>query len=266
MSLLERLFAIPTVRKALWGLWYPFLTRRLQGEEVLFLNYAFESDPPVGLILEPEDESNRACIQLYHHVASQVPLRGRQVLEVSCGHGGGASWIARTLEPARYTGLDLNPAGIRFCQNRHSTPGLSFRQGDAQKLPWADASLDAVINVEASHCYPDFPGFLAEVSRVLRPGGHFLYADFRFSPEIAQWEADLERAPLTVMRTRDISAEVLRGMTFNAARSEALVRERLPAFLHGPGRDFAGLPGSRIYEALRTGEMSYRSFCLQKAG
>ena len=264
MSLLERLFAIPAVRKGLWSLWYPFLTRRLQGEEVLFLNYAFESDPPVGLALEAADEANRACIQLYHHVASQVQLEGREVLEVSCGHGGGASWITRTLRPAHYTGLDLNPTGIRFCQNRHRVPGLSFRQGDAQKLPFEAGSLDVVINVEASHCYPDFAGFLAEVARVLRPGGHLLYADFRFAGEIADWEAELAGSPLVEVGTRDISAEVLRGMACNAARSEALVRERLPRFLHGPGRDFAGLPGSRVYEALRTGEMTYRSWCLRK--
>ena len=171
MSLLEPLFATPFIRKAIWQLWYPFLTRRLKSEEVLFLNYAFETDPPIGLPLNAEDEPNRACIQLYHHVASQVELRGRDVLEVSCGHGGGASWITRTMQPASYTGLDLNPTGVRFCQQRHQVPGLKFIQGDAQKLPFADNSLDAVINVEASHCYPDFPGFLREVARVLKPGG-----------------------------------------------------------------------------------------------
>lgn len=264
MSLLERLFAIPSVRKGLWRLWYPYLTRRLRGEEVLFLNYAFESDPPVGLPLDPDDEPNRACIQLYHHVASQVALEGKDVLEVSCGHGGGASWIARSMKPASYTGLDLNPAGIRFCRQRYRVPVLSFRQGDAQRLPFSDQSLDAVINVEASHCYPDFPGFLAEVVRVLRPGGHFLYADFRFKSDLAQWESDLATAPLTVVRTRDIRPEVLRGMERNAARSEALICERLPGWLHSLGRDFAGVPGSRVYEALAAGEVSYRSWCFRR--
>ena len=66
MSLLETLFSIGPVRKLIWRLWYPFLTRRLRGQEVLFLNYAFETDPPVGLALNAEDEPNRACIQLYH--------------------------------------------------------------------------------------------------------------------------------------------------------------------------------------------------------
>jgi SAM-dependent methyltransferase len=145
MSLLERLLAIAPIRKAIWQLWYPYLTRKLRGEEVLFLNYAFETDPPVNLHLDPTDEPNRACIQLYHHVASQVDLTGKQVLEVSCGHGGGASWITRTMNPASYTGLDLNPTGIQFCQQRHSIRQLQFIQGNAQKLPFPDASLDAVI-------------------------------------------------------------------------------------------------------------------------
>jgi len=264
MSLLERLFSIPAIRKAIWQLWYPFLTRRLRGEEVLFLNYAFETDPPVGLRLDDADEANRGCIQLYHHVASQVDLKGKTVLEVSCGHGGGASWITRMMQPAAYTGLDLNPTGIRFCQRRHPVPGLSFQQGDAQRLPFPDASLDAVINVEASHCYPDFPGFLAEVARVLKPGGHFLYADFRFEPDIAEWEAAIAAAPLQVVQTRIINPEVLRGMEMNAQRSQELIVQRLPGFLHALGRDFAGIPGSRVYEALRAGELLYRSWCFRK--
>lgn len=264
MSLLERLFSIPPVRKLIWRLWYPFLTRRLCGEEVLFLNYAFETEPPVGLTLDPQDEPNRACIQLYHHVASQVDLRGKNVLEVSCGHGGGASWLTRTMQPASYTGIDLNPTGIAFCQKRHQVPGLVFNQGDAQRLPFPNNSLDAVINVEASHCYPDFPGFLNEVARVLKPGGHFLYADFRFSDQFPEWEAAIAYTPLKIVQTRDIRDEVLRGMECNASRSEALICQRLPKSLHALGRDFAGLPGSRVYEALKARELSYRSWCFRK--
>lgn len=264
MSLLERLFSIPSIRKAIWRMWYPFLTRRLRSEEVLFLNYAFETDPPVGLKLDEADEVNRGCIQLYHHVASQVDLKGKTVLEVSCGHGGGASWIMRTMQPAAYTGLDLNPTGIGFCQRRHALPGLTFTQGDAQRLPFGDASLDAVINVEASHCYPDFPGFLAEVARVLRPGGHFLYADFRFEPDFQAWEKAIAEASMRIVQTRIINAEVLRGMDLNAPRSQALIVQRLPGFLHALGRDFAGIPGSRVYEALREGELSYRSWCFRR--
>jgi len=267
MPLIDHLLAIGPVRKAIWKMWYPYLTRRLRaGEEVLFLNYAYEEEPPAGLPLEPADEPNRACIQLYHHVATQADLRGKDVLEVSCGHGGGASWLTRTLRPQSYTALDLNPAGIAFCRQRHRVDGLTFVQGDAQNLPFGGASFDAVINVEASHCYPDFPRFLAEVARVLRPGGHFLYADFRFAEGFPPWEAALVAGPLARLRTRVINPEVLRGLERNSARSTALIVKHLPKFLHALGRDFAGVEGSRIHTAVKSGVMSYRSFCLQKPG
>lgn len=265
MPLIDHLLGSARVRRAIWQLWYPYLTRRIRADDVLFLNYAFVEEPPRALPLDPADEINRACIQLYHHVATQVDLRGRAVLEVSCGHGGGASWIARQLKPASYTGLDLNPSGIRFCRERHRVDGLTFVRGDAERLPFPDASFDAVLNVEASHCYPSLPRFLAEVARVLRPGGHFLYADFRFAQGFADWDAALAGAPLTLRATRDISAEVLRGMRQNSERSMALIVRHLPKFLHGLGRDFAGIEGSRIYEALKSGEVSYRSYCFEKA-
>jgi SAM-dependent methyltransferase len=44
---------------------------------------------------------------------------------------------------------------------------------------WLEYSLSIAINVEASHCYADVPRFLAEVQRVLTPGGLLLFADFR---------------------------------------------------------------------------------------
>lgn len=216
--------------------------------------------------LAPDDEVNRACIQLYYHVATQVDLAGKTVLEVSCGHGGGASYLTRTFHPQRYTGLDLNPSGIRFCQQRHQIEGLDFIQGDAENLPFQPNTFDAVINVEASHCYPNFPRFLAEVARVLRRGGNFLYADFRFSDSVVEWDQALVAAPLQVLRTRNINAEVLRGMNLNSARSMALLARRLPKFLHPLGSDFAGVKGSRIYTGLESGEISYRSYWFTKPG
>ena len=146
-------------------------TRLLGGDDWLFFNYGYEEDPPMALPLAASDEPHRFFIQLYHRTATQVDLSGKRVLEVSCGHGGGASYLTRTLHPASYTGLDLNPAGIEFCRKRHNLPGLDFVHGDAENLPFADQSFDAVVNVEASHLYPHFPRFLAEVARMLAPEG-----------------------------------------------------------------------------------------------
>jgi len=218
----------------------------------------------MGIPLAPGDEPNRACIQLYHHVAAQEELRGKNVLEVSCGHGGGASYLTRALEPKSYTALDLNPAGINFCKQRHRVDGLTFVQGDAENLPFESDFFDAVINVEASHCYRNFPKFLTEVERVLRPGRHFLYADFRFADGMAKWEKAMAEAPLKILHQRNISAEVLRGMNRNSPRSQDLIARHLPKFLHALGADFAGVKGSRIHKALNHGELSYRSYCFEK--
>jgi len=266
VPVIDHLFSIGWIRKAIWQLWYPFLTRRLHGEEVLFLNYAYDEEPPMGIPLAKGDEPNRAWIQLYHHVATQVELRGKDVLEVSCGHGGGASYLTRALQPQRYTALDLNPAGIRFCKQRHIVDGLTFEQGDAENLPFSSDTFDVVINIEASHCYPNFPQFLAEVARVLRPGGYFLYADFRFADGVAKWEAALAAAPLKIRHVRNINAEVLRGMNQNSPRSQDLIAQYLPKLLHKLGADFAGVKGSRIHNALNSGQLSYRSYCFEKVG
>ena len=194
---------------------YRIQTRLFATDDVVFLNIGYEEDPPMALPLAESDEPNRFYIQLYHRTATQADLRGKRVLEVGCGHGGGASYLTRTLHPASYTGLDLNRAAIAFCRKRHNLPGVDFVHGDAEKLPFPDQSFDAVINVESSAAYPHFSRFLAEVARVLRPGGHFLYADLRPRDSIAEWEAALADAPMRMLSHEDINAQVLRGLEKN---------------------------------------------------
>jgi ubiquinone/menaquinone biosynthesis C-methylase UbiE len=243
---------------------YRFLSRLLIRDDVLFLNYGYEENSPMALPLAASDEPDRFPIQLYHRTATQVDLGGKDVLEVSCGHGGGASYLVRTLHPASYTGLDLNTVGIEFCRKRHHLPGLDFVQGDAESLPFPDQSFDAVINVEAAINYQNVPRFFAEVERVLRPGGHFLYADIRYADGIAAWEAELAGISMRLVSERVINAEVMRGLEKNRFFDQ--ITRRLPdiAFLRGIANDYAGGPGSLIYRRLENGEASYRLFCFAK--
>jgi ubiquinone/menaquinone biosynthesis C-methylase UbiE len=243
---------------------YRYATRRLDGDDVVFLNYGYEEDPAMSVPLSTSDEPDRYSIQLYHSTAAQVDLAGKRVLEVGCGHGGGASYLVRTMHPASYTGLDLNPAGIDFCRNRHKHASLDFTQGDAEELPFADESYDALINIESSHLYPRFPRFLTEVARVLRPGGHFLYADARTSYDIAGWDEALAKAPLQMVSERGINAEVVRGMGKNLERWQDVINRVAPVPLRGVVRRFA--PAQRAYEDLRSGGSSeYRMYCFTKA-
>lgn len=239
---------------------YAYLTRRVSQDDVLFLNFAYEEDPPMGLQLKPEDEHNRGCIQLYHATASQVDLTGKTVLEVGCGHGGGASYIKRYLKPEFYTGLDLNPAGIAFCQKRHQLPGLDFIKGDAQELPFAAESFDAVVNVESANYYPDQAGFFNEVARVLRTGGHFLYTDCQPAAGIEAWEAALHNAPLRKLSQRDIMRETMLGMEAHSQHWFDVIDRNAPSFLRSSIAEGAPVVGSRHYQGLKDGITTYRIY------
>jgi ubiquinone/menaquinone biosynthesis C-methylase UbiE len=243
---------------------YRLLSHLLIRDDVLFLNYGYEEVPPMALPLAESDEPDRFPIQLYHRTATQVDIAGRDVLEVSCGHGGGAAYLMRTLLPASYTALDLNTVGIEFCRKRHHLPGLTFVPGNAERLPFPDRSFDEVINVEAAINYQNVPRFFAEVTRVLRPGGHFLYADIRYADEIAAWEADLADIPMRLVSETVINTEVMRGLENN--RLHAQITRHLPniGFIRGIADDYAGGSGSLIYRRLGNGEASYRVFCFAK--
>src|SRR5262245_34323837 len=120
---------------------YPLATRWMEGDDIsdiAFFNFGYEEEPAMDVPLQAVDEPNRASIQLYHRTATQTDIGGKRVLEVGCGHGGGASYLTRYLQPGSYTGMDLNPRGIAMCRRLHAVPGLTFVQGDAQALPFDD--------------------------------------------------------------------------------------------------------------------------------
>jgi len=236
--------------------WYRLNSRLFSNDDTVFMNWGYEEDPPLALPLAESDEAHRYAIQLYHQVASQVDLSGKRVLEVSCGHGGGASYLMRTLGPASYTGLDLNPVGLDFCRRKHQLPGLDFVEGNAEELPFPDQSFDVVINVEASHCYPRFTRFLGEVARVLRPGGHFLYADVRRRAELAKWEEELGAAPLRLISERVINEQVARG-----------IEKLYPVLLFKSARvlqSFNFALWMILYRRLLNNQVSYRIYCFAK--
>ena len=95
---------------------------------------------------------------------------------------------------------------------------------------------------------------------MLRPGGHFLYADFRGFLEYDAWDAALAARPMRMVSKRDINAEVLRGMEKNSPRYLDLVGRHVPAVLQSFGRRFAGAPGTLMYRELQRGRLSYRMY------
>jgi SAM-dependent methyltransferase len=268
--LLARLVAFATstarCKRLLWRAWYQFLAARYPDPRWTFMNYgyrapdAFAAQPP--LVLEVADEDNRSCIQLYDLVARGAPVAGRDVLEVGCGRGGGAHYVARKLDPRRVVAVYLSPRAVALCRQRFPHPRLSFEVGDAERLPFAAGSFDVVLNVESSHCYGRFDAFLAEVRRVLRPGGHFLYADFRPREELDGWRASLLAAGFTILAERDLRPGVLAALDADDGDKRDLIARLIDRPLAGIFGEFAALQGSELNAALRRGDFGYRAFVL----
>jgi len=260
------LCSVPGLKKFLWRTWYNYLARSHRAPDLTFMNYGYAASESNALALGGADEADRNWIQLYHHVAGAIDLCGLTVLEVGSGRGGGASFIKRYLKPARMIGLDLSEHAIELSRRRHPMDGLEFRVGDAESLPFQDGAVDAVINVESSHCYPSFDRFLAEVNRVLRPGGHFLYADFGNRENVQAWRKSLQDCGLILLRETDITANVVMALERDNERKLALIDRLVPKPLRASFLDFAAVKGSALFEGFSTGTTSYRSFVLQRSG
>jgi SAM-dependent methyltransferase len=116
-------------------------------------------------------------------IAAVAPA-GARVLEVGCGPGHLALRLARQ-HGLDVTGLDLDPAMIERARANADRAGdgdgrrPAFYVGDVAALPFADGAFDLVVSTLSLHHWADPTAGLAEIGRVLRPGGRALIWDFR---------------------------------------------------------------------------------------
>ncbi len=254
----------PMLRRWLWRWWYQRLARRIQAGEWTFMNYGLAiSDGRREL--DPADEPDRMCIQLYDRVVTPGNVGGREVLEVGAGRGGGASFVARYHHPTKMTAVDYSPQAVAYCQKRHSVSNLAFEVGDAEALPFADGSFDAVVNVESSHCYGSMATFVSEVTRVLRPGGFFLFADLREVAEMPKLQALIAaQKGLEIIEQEDITAMVLAALRGDEQRKRAMIDDLVPANQRALFDEFAGLEGSKIMNGLESRSIVYHRFMVKR--
>jgi ubiquinone/menaquinone biosynthesis C-methylase UbiE len=118
------------------------------------------------LLFEPYAED------LAERLAALAPGR---ILETAAGTGIVTEAIARRLPEADLVATDLNQAMLDVAAPRIGSSRVSFRQADAQSLPFPDAGFDAVVCQFGAMFFPDRVGAYQEALRVLRPGGHFLF-------------------------------------------------------------------------------------------
>ncbi|NYD41860.1 class I SAM-dependent methyltransferase [Nocardioides panaciterrulae] len=160
-------------------------------------------------------------------------LRGR-VLELGFGSGLNLPWL-----PPEVTALDaVDPSGVgwsRSARRRAACPVPVERLGlDGQRLAAPDASYDAVLATFTLCTIPDPAAALAEVRRVLRPGGDFHFLEHGLAPEagVVRWQQRLEPVQRRLAGgchlTRDVPALVREaGLEMVALRAEYLPGPRV---------------------------------------
>ena len=245
--------------------WYRIVTGEFSESWGRFLNYGYSELTPGGAIaaltLPAEQEPFRYQVQLYARTIGDSVLAGRDVLEVSCGHGGGSAFIRQHHAPASYVGLDANPGAIERCRQIPGPGNARYVVGSAHASGLPDACFDAVVNVEASHCYEDIGAFLDEVMRVLRPGGELLLADFRPAAQVEPLMESIAARGFELVRRDDITANVVHALELESERKLSELARYGNGAIERGFRDFFGVAGSPIHRAFKSGETAY--FCLR---
>ena len=152
-------------------------------------------------------------------------VAGLRLLDVGCGDGVLAASLSRV--GADVTGLDSDPRMLRAAQERQGSEVLSIRfmRGDVNALPFADRSFDVVTAIAVLCFVPDARSAMAEMARVLKPGGRLVvgelghYSMWAASRRIKGW---LGSAIWRAARFR--SARDLRGLVEQAGLAMSAIR------------------------------------------
>jgi ubiquinone/menaquinone biosynthesis C-methylase UbiE len=122
----------------------------------------------------------RAAAQRRHVVPTMarlgVDLAGCDVLEVGCGCGAGTELLVELLHPRSIRAIDIDPVMVRLARQRVDGQA-QVEVGDMLEIEADDDAYDAVVDMGAIHIEPRWRDALAEVARVLRPGGCFAFEE-----------------------------------------------------------------------------------------
>ncbi|MGI9486537.1 MAG: class I SAM-dependent methyltransferase [Geminicoccaceae bacterium] len=139
--------------------------------------------------LQNYDQDHYGGIEITEQLARDAGIGAdHHVLDVCSGMGGPARYFSYH-RGCRVTGLDLTGSRVAGATRLTSLVGLNhrvdYRQGDAQAMPFEDATFDVAISQEALLHVPDKEAVIQECARVLKPGGMLVITDLTQRQSIA---------------------------------------------------------------------------------
>lgn len=240
-------------RPALWNRFYA-----IDWGDTTTNNYGYA--PAEGE--HPQRFQHQMYLQLLQRLRETRTIKpGLKLLEVSCGRGGGLNALLASSPDIDATGLDVAHSAVDFCRKAYGeSDRLRFVQGSALDLPFADASFDAVLNVEASNDYGDRARFFREVARVLKPDGVLLYADTMKQGRREGMEQDLVAAGFRA-DLRDITSNVAEACRLDSPRRREVIRRHAPMLgrllLKRQLHNYAAIEGSSKFDAFVARRRTY---------
>jgi len=128
---------------------------------------------------------------------ARLPLQpGDRVLDVACGDGQYAVWLAERIGSGQITAVDASPAWLQLAAEKVRANGITnieLRKADARRLPFADGSFDFVWCAQSLYSLPNLMQCMAEMVRILKPGGALaVLEDDTLHHVLLPWPVDLE--------------------------------------------------------------------------
>jgi SAM-dependent methyltransferase len=100
-----------------------------------------------------------------------APSAGLRWIDVGCGNGAFTELLVERCAPSKIVGVDPSQGQLAFARSRHQAGIAEFRRGDATALPFGDHSFDAAVMALVIFFVPEPAKGLAEMVRVVKPGG-----------------------------------------------------------------------------------------------
>jgi MPBQ/MSBQ methyltransferase len=164
--------------------------RRGKGERWVHLGHW--NTPPRAEEAAAPGAFARAQARLDEVLLGMADLRdGQRVLDVGCGFGASLDAVNRAFSGMQLAGANIDPRQLELCRMLEPRPANRFEwhEADACRLPFADASFDRVLCIEAMFHFASRRAFFAEAARVLAPGGVMVASDIllaRVDPVIGE--------------------------------------------------------------------------------